>query len=109
MYVLAATQLQLTECVCVCERVREGSGVRLDFVLTPVWITKMQGGFTARLAQPWATRATESNSEPYLGNDWMPFPCFPDATATKQELIQIWPTFEPHVPNLSETEGSQIT
>ena len=93
--------------VCVCERVRESSGVRLDFVLTPDWITKMQGGFTARLAQPWATLVTESNSEPNLGNDWMPFPCFPEATG--QELIQAWHTSEPHVPNLSETEGSQAT
>ena len=68
MYVLAATQLQLTECVCVCVSggVRESSGVRLDFVLTPDGITKMQGGFTVRLAQPWATLATESNSEPNL-------------------------------------------
>jgi len=66
MYVLAATQLQLTECVCVSGGVRESSGVRLGFVLTPDWITKMQGGFTVRLAQPWATLATESNSEPNL-------------------------------------------
>ena len=37
MYVLAATLLQLTECVCVCVSggVRECSGVRFDFVLTP--------------------------------------------------------------------------
>ena len=73
--------------VCVCGGMRESSGVRLDFVLTPDWITKMQGGFTVRLAQPWATLAIESNSEPNLGNDWMPFPCFPEATG--QELIQI--------------------
>jgi len=66
MYVLAATQLQLTECVCEWASERESSGVRLDFVLTPDWITKMQGGFTVRLAQPWATLATESNSEPNL-------------------------------------------
>ena len=87
MYVLAATQLQLTECVCVSGGVRESSGVRLDFVLTPDWITKVQSGFTVLLAQPWATLVTESNSEPNLGNDWMPFPCFPEATG--QELIQI--------------------
>ena len=87
MYVLAATQLQLTECVCEWASERESSGVRLDFVLTPDWITKVQSGVTVLLAQPWATLLTESNSEPNLGNDWMPFPCFPEATG--QELIQI--------------------